>query len=49
MSRFILYRVAEIHSVNITLNPKPFNFKNGQGGHVNMSSLKMRNSAIKGI
>jgi len=39
MSRFILYRVAEQLEVEITLHPKPFKNLNGQGNHLNFSTL----------
>jgi|LauGreDrversion4_2_1035121.scaffolds.fasta_scaffold371865_1 glutamine synthetase len=47
MSRFILYRVAEQLEVEITLHPKPFKNLNGQGNHLNFSTLESRNNAIK--
>jgi len=43
ISRYILHRVSElIPNCVVTLDPKPIEGWNGSGGHINYSTLKMR-------
>ncbi|KAK3097568.1 hypothetical protein FSP39_010962 [Pinctada imbricata] len=41
VSRYLLYRVAEMMGVNVTMKPKPIK-SYGSGGHLNFSTNKMR-------